>query len=95
MSDAEIFRRQKAASTDPDRLEREARMAEAREAMRLEGYTKVCDMPGDGPWTMVHALGDLVAVSVEHGAYRLVVEANGGDLTGRWEKIDPDLGGNL
>lgn len=79
MTDAEDLHAQMASSTDPARLDREASYR--------AGTRKLCDMPADGPWTMVRALDDLVAVSAEHGAYRLVIEANGGDLTARWEKI--------
>lgn len=80
--EADRLRAQKGFSTDPDRLEREAQLAEAR-----SGTKKLCDMPGDGPWEMRVTTWGILGVSETHGVWRLDLTADGDELKGTWTRV--------
>jgi hypothetical protein len=82
---AEHLRRQKAASTDPDRLEREAQRIEKR-----EGTEYLCKMPpGAGPWRLTSFQGSVIAASAEVGVFRLKISLVPTGFQYEWEEIKP------
>jgi len=51
------------------------------------GAKYLCKMPGDGRWEIRRTAWGTVAVSKEHGLYRLELTADGSDLKGEWVKV--------